>query len=111
MKRMEVNQDSDRTLVVEKLQYEFRSLDAGKVRRSMDLTARLWLNLHVRSGDYPLGPTLSEMTDIEWTRKASVKTLISCCFQKSSYAANERHQRIDADFTVENLRRFCRVNV
>lgn len=110
-KCMEVNHELDRSLIAEKLQREFPNSNEGQVLRSMDLTARLWLNLHVRSGDYPLGPSLSDMTDIEWMKKASLAKLIRDCFQASSYAVNERHQGIDTAFTVENLHRFCRVNV
>ena len=110
-KCMEMNQTLDRLLVAKKLQREFLTSNEGQILRSMDLVARLWLNLHVRSGDYPLGPSLSDITDVEWTRKASLEKLIRSCFQASSHAANERHQRIDTAFTVENLRRFCRVHV
>ncbi len=110
-KCMDMNSDLDRLTIAAKLEPEFPGSNKGQILRSMDLIARLWLNLHVRSRDYPLGPSLSDMTDIEWMEKSSLKDLIRDCFQASSYAANERHQRIDAAFTVEHLRRFCRINV
>ena len=110
-KCMEESQGSDRMLIAEKLRREFQGMDEGQILRSLDLTARLWLNLHVRSGDYPLGPSLSDMTDVEWTKKASLKDLISYCFQTNSGVNKDRHQRIDSAFTAENLRRFCRVDV
>lgn len=110
-KCMEANHDLDRLLLAHKLQREFPSSTEGQVLRSVDLIARLWLNLHVRSGDYPLGPSLSDMTDLEWMGQASLKELIRDCFQASGYASNEQHKYIDTAFTVENLRKICRVNV
>ncbi|KAK0507468.1 hypothetical protein JMJ35_009991 [Cladonia borealis] len=108
---MELHPDFDRSKMAEELECEFPDADPGQILRSLDLTARLWLNLHVRSQDFPLGPSLSDMTEIDWLEKGSLNKLVEDCFQPSSYSINEQNKAIDPAFTIKNLRRFCRINV
>lgn len=63
---MELHPDFDRSKMAEELERQFPNSDRGQVLRSLDLAVRLWLNLHVRSQDFPLGPSLSDMTEIDW---------------------------------------------
>ncbi len=108
---MELHPDFERTKMAEKLECEFPNSDRGQILRSLDLAVRLWLNLHVRSKDFPLGPNLSDMTEIDWLEKATLNKMVQDCFHPSSYSINEQNKTIDPAFTIKNLRRFCRINV
>ena len=110
-KCMELHPNLDRSEMAEKLKSEFANSGRGQVLRSLDLVVRLWLNLHVRSQDFPLGPSLSDMTETDWLEKATLNKLVEDCFQPSSYSMNEQHRNIDPAFTIKNLRRFCRIKV
>lgn len=111
IKCIDLHPDLDRSKMAEELKCEFPNSDRGQILRSLDLVVRLWLNLHVRSQDFPLGPSLSDMTETEWLEKATLNKLVKDCFQPSSYSLNEQNKNIDPAFTIKNLRRFCRIKV
>ncbi|MCJ1450330.1 hypothetical protein MMC28_000660 [Mycoblastus sanguinarius] len=108
---MELDGEDTRLVIAQKLQIEFPGSSPGQILRSLDLTARLWLTLHVRSEDYPVGPSLSDITEVPWTEKASLRATIQDCFPSSSYSASGQEARIDPEFTIQNLHKLCRVKV
>jgi len=107
--RMKVLKNCSRIEMALELQDDFPISSRDQILRSMDLTARLWLTLHVRSVDLPLGPHLSEMTEIDWPPQTSLTGMVANCFPKSNQ--HKRGGHIDAYFTVQKLHELCRVRV
>ena len=108
---METNIDLNRLMIAEKLRDELPKSSQGQILRSMDLAARLWLTLHVRSGDFPVGPSLSDITETQWMDRMSLQNMVQECFQPSTYSIEHHDARIDTAFTVKNLRKLCRIKI
>jgi hypothetical protein len=77
----------------------------------MDLTARLWLTLHLRSSDFPIGPTLSDVKAINWPDHMSLTSLIEHCFPLATCLPSVRETRIDPAFTITTLQKICRIKI
>ena len=77
----------------------------------MDLTILLWLTLHVRSKDFPVGPCLSEITEIPWHDNILLKALIRDTLRPMPSILSHQGSRIDPSFTAKNLRKICRLKI
>ncbi len=95
--------------IAERLHKEFATSTQGQILRSLDLTARLWLTLHVRSDDFPFGPGLSDTTETQWTGAMSLNGMIGESFTSSNSPPSRQEMRIDAEFTVVKLSKLCRL--
>jgi hypothetical protein len=111
VKCMSANCNDSRLVIAEKLESDFPGSSRGQILRSMELTARLWLTLHVRSRDFSTGPSLSDVRAINWDDAISLKKMISDSFPVNTYLPEAREARIDPSFTIVNLRRLCRIKV
>ena len=107
---MTQNKDCRRGEIAEKLSSQRPDWTASQILRSIDLTARLWLTLHVRSNDFPTGPYLSDIAEAQWAYKSTFKEMALDCFPKIS-ASSSRESRIDPSFTIVSLRKLCRINI
>ena len=107
---IELLADHSRASIAQELQAEFPSSSLAQILRSIDLTARLWLMVHVRSEDFPIGP-LSDMTESSWVGSSSLKTFIDMIFPRISNSPPTNGNRIDPGFTVPNLCKICRIKV
>ena len=108
---METNIGLSRLMIAEKLRDGLPKSSQGQILRSMDLAARLWLTLHVRSRDFPVGPSLSDITETQWMDRMSLQNMVQECFQPSTYSIEPYAARIDTAFTVKNLRKLCRIKI
>ena len=107
-KFMESNVSCERKEIAQGLQRIFPKTTEAQIIRSMEITARLWLTLHVRSKDYPIGSS-SRVLDIEWLNNVTLKKMVDDCFAKSSYQPGEADLRINPSFTIPKLRKLCRI--
>ncbi|KAL2040353.1 hypothetical protein N7G274_006796 [Stereocaulon virgatum] len=108
---METNIGLNRLMIAEKLRHELPQSSQDQILRSMDLAARLWLTIYVRSRDVPVGPSLSDITETQWMDTMSLQNIIQECFQPSNCSTQHCEARIDVAFTVNNLRKFCRMKI
>lgn len=108
---LELNTNCSRLAIAEKLREDFPYCTQAQILRSVDLTVRLWLTLYVRSEDFPLGPSLSDITEVRWHQKISLKTMIEETLPTGSYAAMNQRTSIDSSFTAKNLRKICRITI
>lgn len=110
-KCLEQHINCSRIEIADKLRGDFPLSTEAQILRSMDLTIRLWMTLHVRSEDFPLGPSLSDITEIPWLEKASLKTLIQETFPKIPTTISSQGSHIDPSFTAKSLRKICRIKI
>ncbi len=108
---IEACSNSNQNSIAEKIQKMLSDCSQDQILRSIDLTVRLWLNLHVRSDEYPAGPSLSGMTEIQWHEGIPLQDIIKEAFPSSSFVVLEHESLIDPSFTVENLHRLCRIKI
>ena len=108
---MKLMSDFSRLSIAQELQTDFPSSSQEQILRSMDLAARLWLTLHVRSEDFPVGPSLSDMTETSWAAASSLKGIIRETFPTNPYSSNNSNTRIDPSFTVVRLHKICRIKI
>ena len=100
-----------RASIALELKQEFPYCSDAQILRSMEIAVRLWLMLNVRSEDFPVGPSLSYISETAWPERTSLKTLIEDTFFPDSLLPNSHSSRIDPTFTVRNLRKLCRVKI
>ena len=103
--------DDSHVDVALELQKDFPNSSQAQILRSMDLVARLWLTLHIESEDFPIGPTLSNVTPTLWSNAVSLKDSIRNVFEPTSYPAQFHTVGIDPSFTVYNLHKLCRLEI
>jgi len=108
---MEQYKDCDRLNIAEKLRNELPSSTQSRILRSLDLTARLWLTLHVRSNDFPVGPCLSDITETQWTETVSLNNMIQDCCTSNFIPPSRQEMRIDTGFIVVKFRKLCRIKI
>lgn len=109
-KLMESNVDRKRTEIASEIGERFPNTTKAQQIRSMELTVRLWLTLHVRSPDYAVG-NMSVVEDIEWLDNTTLNEMVKNCFPKSTYTPSEPDLRISRSFTMPTIRKLCRVKV
>lgn len=108
------HRDEARGAIATKLRDYFPGATEDRVLRSMDLAIRLWMTLHIRSNDLPVGPLLSDVTFLDWGKEQSLSDLVSSAFPRCKTDLDLRtagEARIDPAFTIMNLRKICRVRV
>lgn len=106
--------NESRAEIAARLQTQFPMSTHQCVLRSMNLSIRLWMTLHIRSGDAPIGPLLSDVTIVEWKHKQSLRNLIAAAFprsQKSLPVVAYQRGQIEPVFNIMALRKICRVQV
>ncbi|KAI1330685.1 hypothetical protein F5Y16DRAFT_362407 [Xylariaceae sp. FL0255] len=111
---LEDNNDKSRTEIADGLHSFFPQSPRTSILRSMDLAVRLWMMLHLRSTENPIGPQLADVAAVEWKPKQSLRNLVASVFPKSKRGAagSSRYgTNISIDFTIMNIRRLCRIEV
>lgn len=106
--------DETRLEIATRLHNQFPQSSQDRILRSMDLAIRLSMTLHVRSGDVPIGPLLSDVTTIEWKGKQSLRNLVAKTFPRcrEGLALPAFHvNRIESAFNIMTLRKICRIKV
>ena len=81
MECLKLNRNPLRSTVLANLQTMFPGSDANQRQRSIELTARLWLMIHMRS---PVGPTLT-MTPLTWPDERSLSETFRLWFPKEPF--------------------------
>ena len=80
------------------------------ILRSMELGARLWLNLNINSASLAVGPIQANVNAVEWESSLSLNDLIMDCFQRVSInqiASRVVTTQIDPSFTAASLVGLC----
>jgi hypothetical protein len=111
---MKEHQRETRAEIAARLQHSFPQATNDHVLRSMDLAIRLWLTLHIRSGDAPIGPFLSDVTIVEWRKKQPLRNLVAATFprcRKNLISPVSQQSHIEPGFNIMNLRKICRIQV
>ncbi|KAH0559900.1 hypothetical protein GP486_003583 [Trichoglossum hirsutum] len=97
------NSTQPRRVIMQNLQQHFASYDDGSLLRSMELSARLWLTLNVRSDAAALGPVQVHVSAIEWKDEVSLAQLVELQFPLSTHLPKEKNTWIDPALTAANL--------
>lgn len=103
-----------RAEIAARLQNQFPHSTQDRILRSMDLAIRLWMTLHTRSRDAPIGPSLSDVTIVEWKNKQSLRNLVAGTFprcRRSLPSPAYHRSHIEPGFNIMNLRKICRTQV
>ena len=107
---LENNSDSSRSKIAEQLKADFPWSSEPQRLRSVELVARLWSTIYVRSRTYPVPPLRADTTVVEWNDTVSLKKMV-----KDNFATPDLERPvempIDAKFTLENLRKLCGIRV
>ena len=103
--------DQCRTVIAAELQKDFPMSDQAQILRSMDLTVRLWLAVHIQSDSCPIGPALSDITHTAWPENMSLKCTVWEIFDPGPLPAHVHYYHIDPSFTAKNLRKLCRIKI
>lgn len=90
------------------LSSQYINFDPVATRRSLELSARLWLTINIRSSHISLGPTFAGDVPIEWDPHMSLDALIQAHLIKATYRqASKGIDTIDVDFTAAYLVNTC----
>jgi hypothetical protein len=100
-----------RRILMQNLQQYFVGYDAGSLLRSMELSARLWLTLNVRSDAAAFGPVQAHVSTIEWKDEVSLAQLVELQFPLSAHLPKEKNPWIDPALTAANLTNVYRIRV
>jgi len=100
------------------LKSRFLNTDENDIRRSIELTIRLWLTLNVNSAAIAVGPILAHAGRLEWSTDQSLNALIASQFgttkaEKSglSYSISKYLPTVNPDLTASNLVNICGIKL
>ncbi|KAF2023646.1 hypothetical protein EK21DRAFT_80376, partial [Setomelanomma holmii] len=94
--------------ILHQLSLHFLNFDPPTIRRSLELSLRLWLTISIPSSDIHVGPVFAGERSIEWDANISLDTLLRPYF--ISYERLDTptsHIKIDPAFTVAYLVNTC----
>jgi hypothetical protein len=103
--------NTTRQQIAHKLHEErFPCYETKQIIRSMELAARLWLMLNIRSRDAPLTHMAPNLSRLEWEDTRTIRDIVGQ-FVTVSDLPDPRHSRIDKGLTALNLKRMIGVDV
>lgn len=104
--------------LISDLQSSFLNVDENAIKRSIELTVRLWLTLNVNSTAIAVGPILAHAGMLEWSTGQSLDTLIASQFGTSSreksvlsHPTSKDLPTVGPDFTAANLVNICSIKL
>lgn len=95
------------------LQNQFLNVQTTVVMRSMELAARLWLTIDVRSTGYDVGPVHPEDESLHWSNDINLRTAVQMGFDEigATENADTRIKNFDPSLSVINLVNFQGIRV
>lgn len=101
-----------REMVQEDLSARFLNTDQAAIRRSLELSVRLWLTININSSTVAVGPTYSYETPLDWAPDLSLENLVRNQFVKSPGAKETRTRaKIDPTLTAAYLVNTCGIKL
>lgn len=97
------HQDQPQDEIIQAIRLKLPHGDDAAIIRSMELSLRLCLTINIRSRMVTLDPVWPHTYPIEWPAKASLCSLISSLFPKSTRPITDAERRIDPLFTAAYL--------
>jgi hypothetical protein len=94
--------------VLQALSTQFPNIELAKLRRSVELSVRLWLTLNISSYAIALGPTFANEVPLDWEDVVSLEDVA-----RKRFVKNQRSSRIKVDpkFTAANLAKTCGIAI
>jgi hypothetical protein len=98
--------------VVRELLVQFPNASSDAVRRSVELTLRIWLTVNTHTADIFLGPIAPSDTPIDWPNDVSLEQLLQRCFgRRVQLPAQRGVTTFDPAFTATYLVKTCGVRL
>ncbi|KAJ4377208.1 hypothetical protein N0V83_000031 [Neocucurbitaria cava] len=102
---------STKEALVTKIKSKYSDARDDAVARSVELTARLWLGVHVSSRQLSVGPINPRDTRIEWPNDQPLDQIVAAQFRQRFLRAVDDEYSLDDSFTVVNLKAICRIHI
>jgi len=94
--------------IVQLLSASYLNVAPTAIRRSLELTVRLWLTLNINSSSVAVGPTFPDETPLDWDNDVSLDTLVKEQFAKSAGGRGKMtRSKIDPALTAAYLASTC----
>ncbi len=107
VERLRLDRSKPRMTTMANLEAIFPGSNESQRQRSLELTARLWLTIHVQSS---VGPILPR-TPLIWLDDMSLREAFKLWFPKCLAPSREDKPRVSSELTVVNLRKLHGVDV
>lgn len=94
--------------IVHKLSAHFNDAEPAAIRRSLELSARLWSTFNTHSSEIAVGPIFADELPLDWHEDASLEYLCQTRFaQRSRQEGHKGYLKIDPAFTAAYLVNTC----
>lgn len=94
--------------ILEDLSLDFLNFEPAAIRRSLELSTRLWLSLNTQSPDISVGPIFADEIALEWKESMSLDTIVKSHFVKCVRTQTSRDlAKIEPAFTAAYLVNTC----
>jgi hypothetical protein len=94
--------------IIEILSTRYLNMAPAAVRRSVELTVRVWLTLNINSSSVVVGPTFADETPLDWDPDVSLDVLVQRQFLKSGGGRGKTAKsNIDPAMTAAYLASTC----
>jgi hypothetical protein len=90
---------------------KFQNFDLNQIKRSMELTATLWLTVNIRSPDIAWAPLQGGVHNVEWDDGVTLLNMIKQPFRESALVPSAREARLDPGFTAFNIQHICGIRI
>ena len=107
VERLRLDRSKPRKTTTANLEAVFPGSSDSQRQRSVELTARLWLTIHMKSS---VGPT-EPMTPVVWLDDVSLREAFKLWFPKCHAPSRNDKPRVASELTVVNLRKLHGVDV
>lgn len=97
--------------LVNEVQKFHPNTSVNAVRRSLELTVRLWLGINISSAGLAVGPSYPGDTRIDWPDSQSLEGLIAKQFTQKPFWSATDDFAMDDSFTAVNLKNICRLHI
>jgi hypothetical protein len=94
--------------LVQTLSASYLNMSQTVIRRSVELSVRLWLTLNINSSSVAVGPTFPDETPLDWDDSVSLDALIKGQFSKGASGGGKMtRSKIDPGLTAAYLASTC----
>ena len=107
VERLHLDGSKPRKTITANLEASFPGSNDSQRQRSLELTARLWLTIHIQSSVGPIQPR----TPLMWLDDMSLKEAFKCWFPKRIAPSRDDKLRVASEISVVNLRKLHGVHV
>jgi hypothetical protein len=108
VEKLRENHDKPCREIVHILSTHFLNFDSAAIRRSLELSTRLWLMLNTRSSEISFGPIFAGAVAIEWDLDCSLDALVQKQFARRTHGhVSKEYSNIDPEFSAAYLINTC----